>query len=82
MIIAAGRIIEKVSGKKWKEFVTEKILKPVGMSRTTASIKDIRENAAFPHNGSFGKGLRVLHRGNVDSAVADGFYIDEVGANP
>lgn len=70
MFIAAGRIIEKVSGKSWSEFVTEKILKPLQMNRTTTSVKDVKDNAAFPHNESLGNGLRVLHRGNVDGAAA------------
>ncbi|MEZ5424983.1 MAG: serine hydrolase [Pyrinomonadaceae bacterium] len=70
MFMAAGRIIEKVSGKSWGEFVKERILRPIGMNRTTTSIKDIKDNAAFPHNESGGKGMHVLHRGNVDSAAA------------
>lgn len=70
MFIAAGRIIEKVSGKSWGEFVKERILNPLGMTRTTTSIKDLSDNAAFPHNESGGNGLRVLHRGNVDGAAA------------
>ncbi len=70
MFIAAGKIIEKVSGKSWSEFVKEKILNPLEMNRTTTSVRDIKDNAAFPHNESLGNGLRVLHRGNVDGAVA------------
>ncbi len=70
MFIAAGKVIEKVSGKTWSEFVTERILIPLGMNRTTTSVKNIRDNAAFPHNESLGNGLRVLERGNVDSAAA------------
>jgi CubicO group peptidase (beta-lactamase class C family) len=70
MFIAAGRIVEKVSGKSWGEFVSERILKPLNMNRTTTSIKDIKDNAAFPHNESGGKGLHVLQRGNVDNARA------------
>ena len=70
MFIAAGRIIEKVSGKTWGEFVKERILVPLEMNRTTTSVSDIKENAAFPHNESGGNGLRVLHRGNVDAAAA------------
>src|SRR5215213_7887677 len=35
MFIAAGRIVEKVSGKKWSEFIQERILTPLGMTRTT-----------------------------------------------
>jgi CubicO group peptidase (beta-lactamase class C family) len=67
MFIAAGRIVEKVSGKSWCEFVKERIHDPLGMTRTTCSVRNLPDNAAFPHNESGGK-LRVLHRGNVDGA--------------
>lgn len=70
MFIAAGKIIEKVSGKSWGELVKERILNPLGMTRATTSVRDIKDNAAFPHNESGGNGLRVLHRGNVDGAAA------------
>jgi CubicO group peptidase (beta-lactamase class C family) len=69
MFIAAGRIIEKVSGKSWGEFIKERILMPLGMTRTTTTIRDLKDNAAFPHNESGGK-LRALHRGNVDGAAS------------
>src|SRR3954451_10460989 len=35
MFMAAGRIVEKVSGKTWGAFVKERILTPLGMTRTT-----------------------------------------------
>ncbi|MCY7374423.1 MAG: serine hydrolase [Pyrinomonadaceae bacterium] len=69
MFIAAGRVIEKVSGKTWSQFVTERILTPLGMTRTTTSVKNLKDNYALPHNESGGK-LRVLPPGNVDGAVA------------
>lgn len=69
MFIAAGRILEKVSGKPWGDFIKERILDPLGMSRTTTTIRTLPDNAAMPHNESGGK-LRVLHRGNVDGAAA------------
>ena len=69
MFIAAGKIVEKVSGKTWGEFVKNKILDPLKMTRTTASIKNLPKNTAFPHNESGGT-FRVLHRGNVDGAAA------------
>jgi CubicO group peptidase (beta-lactamase class C family) len=69
MFIAAGKVIEKVSGMPWCTFVTTRILTPLGMSRTTCSIKTLPENSAWPHNESGGT-LRVLHRGNVDSAYS------------
>ena len=69
MFMMAGKIVEKVSGKSWSEFVTERILTPLGMSRTTTSIKNLKDNYSMPHNESGGK-LRVLPLGNVDSAYA------------
>ncbi|HEX8735823.1 MAG TPA: serine hydrolase [Pyrinomonadaceae bacterium] len=68
MFTAAGRIVEKVSGKRWGEFVRERILKPLGMNRTTISVKELKNNYAMPHNES-GGALRVLHIGNVDGAA-------------
>ncbi|MCW5960062.1 MAG: serine hydrolase [Pyrinomonadaceae bacterium] len=70
MFIAAGKIIEKVSGKSWGDFIKEKILAPLEMNRTTVTVKDLRDNAATPHNESLGSGLRALNRGNVDGAAA------------
>ncbi|NNE68130.1 MAG: serine hydrolase [Pyrinomonadaceae bacterium] len=70
MFTAAGKIVEKVSGKSWGEFVKERILKPLDMKNTTTSVKDVKGNAAWPHNESGGNGLRALtHRGNVDGAA-------------
>lgn len=68
MFIAAGRIVEKVSGKSWGEFIKEKILTPIGMTRTTTSVRDIKDNFAMPHNES-GEKLRVLPLGNIDNAI-------------
>jgi CubicO group peptidase (beta-lactamase class C family) len=67
MFIAAGKVIEKVSGKTWCGFVTERILTPLAMTRTACSVKDLPDNAAWPHNESGGT-LRVLHRGTVDGS--------------
>ncbi len=70
MFIAAGRIVEKVSGKTWAEFVRGKILTPIGMNATKTSIFDYKtgDNVAVPHNESGGK-LRALPQGNVDGAA-------------
>jgi CubicO group peptidase (beta-lactamase class C family) len=65
MFIAAGKIVSKVSGKTWCDFVTERILTPLGMSRTVCGFGQQGENFALPHNESGGK-LRVLPPGNVD----------------
>lgn len=68
MYIAAGRIVENVSGKPWAEFVRERILTPLGMNRTTTSVRDMKDNFAMPHNESGGK-LRSLPVGFLDNAI-------------
>jgi CubicO group peptidase (beta-lactamase class C family) len=68
MFIAAGRIVEKVSGKPWAEFVRERILTPLGMNRTTTSVRDMKDNFAMPHNESGGT-LRSLPPGYLDDAI-------------
>ena len=37
MFITAGKVIEKVSGQTWAEFMQTRILDPLGMDRTTTS---------------------------------------------
>jgi CubicO group peptidase (beta-lactamase class C family) len=70
MFIAAGKVVEKVSGKPWSQFVRERILTPLGMNSTTTSINDYKpgDNIAVPHNESGGK-LRALPQGNVDGGA-------------
>ena len=71
MFIAAGKIIENVSGMKWQDFVRAKILNPLGMNGVKTSVKDFQsgDNFAVPHNESGGKGLRALPQGIVDGAA-------------
>ena len=66
MFIAAGEIIERLSGKPWCAFMRERILTPLGMNRTTCGFGDLGDNAAMPHNESGGP-LRVLPHGNVNA---------------
>lgn len=66
MFVAAGRIVEKISGKKWGEFIRERILTPLGMDRTTTSVTALKDNYAMPHNES-GGALRVLQLQNFDN---------------
>ncbi len=65
MYIAAGKVVEKVSGKPWCSFVREKILDPLGMKETRCGFGDLGPNAARPHNESGGP-LRILPHGNVN----------------
>lgn len=54
MFLAAGQIIPEVTGQSWEDFVSERILQPLGMDNTLYSVKQITEdtNIATPHNAS------------------------------
>lgn len=51
MYVTAGEIIKTVTGKTWGEYVTEKILKPLNMSRTVYATRFLpgMTNVATPH---------------------------------
>jgi CubicO group peptidase (beta-lactamase class C family) len=51
MYVVAGEVIEQVSGLSWEEFLERRILGPLGMDRTTTSVRQLaqRENVASPH---------------------------------
>lgn len=51
MYIAAAQLIERVSGKTWDQFVTERILQPLSMTRTTVETADLAKfsDVAMPH---------------------------------
>jgi CubicO group peptidase (beta-lactamase class C family) len=51
MYLAAGMVVEKVSGKTWDDFVAERIFTPLGMSVSNTSIKAFKPggNVATPH---------------------------------
>ncbi len=43
MFVTAGYLIEHVTGQSWEAFVTERILKPLGMHSTTLSPRDSQQ---------------------------------------
>ncbi len=47
--VAAGEVVAAASGTTWEGFVEERILRPLGMSRTTTSLGAAEENGAAPH---------------------------------
>jgi CubicO group peptidase (beta-lactamase class C family) len=48
--LAAGKVIEKVSGKPWSAFVKERVFQPLGMTRTQSLYKDVVDaNKSAPH---------------------------------
>ncbi|MBC3786637.1 serine hydrolase [Spirosoma utsteinense] len=50
MYLAAGKVIEKVSGLPWDVFIRQRIFEPLGMSRTRALFREVTDaNRAMPH---------------------------------
>jgi CubicO group peptidase (beta-lactamase class C family) len=68
MFITAGEIIPAITGKSWDDYVRERFLVPLGMTRTTTSHKQLMAtpNIATPHNELDGK-IRVIRYDDVDN---------------
>jgi CubicO group peptidase (beta-lactamase class C family) len=51
LYLVAGEVIESVSGQTWEDFISKRILAPIGMQRTTVrhSAAGGGSNAATPH---------------------------------
>jgi CubicO group peptidase (beta-lactamase class C family) len=66
--VAAGRILNIVSGQTWENYVQENILLPLGMSNTYMSTAGIaqRSNVAKPHNNLYSN-LTVIPYDQVDN---------------
>src|SRR5207342_3297934 len=43
LYIVAGEVVARVSGKSWDDFVDERILQPLGMSRTATSFDRLKD---------------------------------------
>lgn len=69
----AGKVIEKVSGMTWAEFVKEKIFKPLEMKRTVPLSVDFMkaENIASPHTFVDGK-MSVIPIQDIDNLAPCG----------
>lgn len=69
----AGKVIEKVSGLSWNEYLIEKIFKPLNMDRTVALSVDFgkSENIARPHS-LLNENVLVLPFENMDNMAPCG----------
>jgi len=66
--VIAGDIIKHASGLTWEQFVEQRFLKPLQMTRTSVSVKGIRDdkNAAAPHSRWEGKQV-VIPYDDIDN---------------
>ena len=51
MYLAAGEVIEKVSGQSWHDYIGKHFFEPLAMNRSVTSVKELEEidNVATPH---------------------------------
>lgn len=70
--IAAGKVIEKVSGQSWHDFIQARIFTPLGMTRTASKRKSIKDdNFTKPHFKVNGK-IQVIDHTNDEHVGAAG----------
>jgi CubicO group peptidase (beta-lactamase class C family) len=77
--LAAGMCIEKISGKRWEDYLREQIFQPLGMNRTLALSTEIEtaENAARAHSLD-GEKLILTPYGNIDNLAPAGSIASSV----
>ncbi len=68
--IAAGEIIEAVSGMSWDDFVASRIFRPLGMTRSTTLMEPLGrlDNVASPHRAPPDGGATAIPYRNIDNA--------------
>jgi CubicO group peptidase (beta-lactamase class C family) len=81
MYLAAGQVIENVSGKSWDDFIKERILLPLAMnhSNTSTLALDLKGNTAIPHNDVEDKVIAIQYlnwdnigpAGSINSSASD-----------
>ncbi len=48
--LVAGKVIEKVSGRPWAQFIRERVFQPLGMNRTVSQFSQLKDdNVSKPH---------------------------------
>lgn len=72
MFMLQGNIVEKVSGRRWEENVTEKIFKPLGMTRSNFTIEDMKK--------SDDRSLGYVVKNNTEIELEDYYQIRGLGA--
>ncbi|GAB4530024.1 MAG: serine hydrolase [Parvularculaceae bacterium] len=76
MYIAAGKLVEAVSGRPFTTFVRERLFDPLGMDRTTGPLSEIarRRNVAMSHDVIDGEMTPIGLTDYYDAGAAGLFY--------
>lgn len=80
LFIAAGKVIEQVTGKPWAETVRDSLLIPLGMERALLSTADLEgmDNVSLPHNELDDGELTTIDWVNWDNMAPAGALITSV----
>lgn len=81
LYLVAGEVVARVSGQSWEDFVEERIMEPLGMERSSTSLRRVKDNSNIidAHVPVEGK-LQVIPKyqsdllnpaGGIISSVAD-----------
>ena len=70
MYLVAGEVYPAVTGESWSDGIKNRILKPLGMSATNTSVKDLADqsNVAAPHEEVNGR-LTAIPYDNLDNVA-------------
>ncbi len=76
LYVVAGELIKRVSGMNWEEFVTQRIIRPLDMDNTYASIYEIEDksNLASPHSSDTGQLVVLPDYKKIINGAAGGMY--------
>ncbi|MGZ5790483.1 MAG: serine hydrolase [Burkholderiaceae bacterium] len=76
LYIVAGEVVKRVSGMSWEDFVEQKIMKPLGMTDSAASLKRIKNtnNVVSPHVPVDGQLQAIVARPSDVINAAGGIY--------
>lgn len=73
MYITAGEVVEAVAGKSWDEFMKERLFKPLGMTSTTTSVKELaRFDDVATHHVKIDEKFQPISWPNYDNVGAAG----------
>jgi CubicO group peptidase (beta-lactamase class C family) len=75
----AGELIARVSGMSWEKFIETRILQPLQMSQSSASVADVKDtvNLATPHSTSTGS-IRTIGMLKIQVNGAPGGIVSNV----
>jgi CubicO group peptidase (beta-lactamase class C family) len=69
LFVIAGLLIQRVSGLSWEDFITQRLLRPLGMRSSVAAITRVQTSNIAGRHGRLGPPVRGI--GNLELVGAD-----------